>query len=146
VIDPKDAALLETIVRREGRSLLQYVAEAFPWTKSPGDPLVDQVRDLARQERDAVAALTKFLARRRHTVPYLGSFPMRFTTMNFVSLDYLVPRLVEDGRQAIAALERDRAALTDADGRAEADRLLDLKRRHLKALEALKAAPAAAAH
>jgi hypothetical protein len=71
---------------------------------------------------------------------------MAFTTLNFVSLDYLLPRLAEDGRRAVAALERDRAALTDADARAELDRLLDQKRRHLKTLEALATAPAAAAH
>jgi hypothetical protein len=144
VIAAPDAARLEAAIRREGRSLLQYVSEAYPWTGSPGDGTPDQVRELAREERDALAVLTKFLARRRHTVPYLGAFPMAFTTMNFVSLDYLLPRLVEDGRRSVAALERDRAALTDADAKTELDRLTDLKRRHLKALEALTATPAAA--
>ena len=146
MIAAQDAALLETIIRREGRSLLQYQSEAFPWPKSSGDPTPEKVRELAREERDAVGALVKFLARRRHTVPYLGAFPMAFTTMNFVSLDYLLPRLVEDGRRSVAALERDRAALTDADAKAELDRLIDLKRRHLKALEAPTTAPAAAVH
>jgi hypothetical protein len=141
-----DADLLEAAVRREGRSLLQYVSEAYPWTTSAGDTTPDQVRQLAHEERDALAVLTRFLARRRHAVPYLGAFPMAFTTMNFVSLDYLVPRLAADGRRAIDALERDRAALTDAEAKAELDRFLDLKRRHLKALEALATAPAAAAH
>jgi hypothetical protein len=139
----QDAELLETIIRREGRSLLQYLSEAYPWPKSSGDPTPDRVRDLAREERDAVGSLVKFLARRRHTVAYLGAFPMAFTTMNYVSVDYVLPRLAEDGRRAVAALERDRAALTDADARAEVDRLLDLKRRHLKALEGLATAPAA---
>ena len=146
MIAAQDAAVLETLIRREGRSLLQYVSEAYPWTKPAGDSTPDRVRELAREERDALAVLTKFLARRRHTVPYLGAFPMAFTTMNFVSLDYLIPRLVEDGRRSVAALERDRAAVTDADARAELDRLIDLKRRHLKALEAPTTAPAAAVH
>jgi hypothetical protein len=142
----QDCALLEALVRREGRSLLQYVSAAFPWPKAPGDPTPDRVRDLAREERDALASLTKFLTRRRHVVPYLGAFPMAFTTMNFVSLDYLLPRLADDGRRSVAALERDRAALADGDARAELDQFLDLKRRHLKTLEALATAPAAAAH
>ena len=146
MISAPDAALLEAAIRREGRSLLQYVSEAYPWTKPAGDSTPDRVRELAREERDALAVLTKFLARRRHTVPYLGAFPMAFTTMNFVSLDYLIPRLVEDGRRSVAALERDRAAVTDADAKAELDRLIDLKRRHLKALEAPTTAPAAAVH
>jgi hypothetical protein len=146
VIAAHDAALLETVIRREGRSLLQYLSEAYPWTRTAGDPTPDKVRALAREERDALAGLTKLLARRRHVVPYLGAFPMAFTTMNFVSLDYLLPRLVEDSRRALDALQRDRAALTDAEGRAELDKLLELKRRHHKALEALATAPTAAAH
>jgi hypothetical protein len=146
VIAAPDAAVLEMAIRREGRSLLQYVSEAFPWAKSVGDTTPGKVRDLAREERDAVAALSKFLARRRHTPPYLGPYPMAFTTMNFVSLDYLLPRLADDGRRAVAALERDRAALADADARAAVEKMLDMKRRHLKALEALATAPAAAAH
>lgn len=146
MIAAQDAAVLETAIRREGRSLLQYVSEAFPWTNSAGDPNTENVRELAREERDAVGALVKFLTRRRHTVPYLGPYPMAFTTMNFVSLEYLLPRLADDGRRAIAALERDRSALTDADARAEVEKFLEMKRRHLKALEALAAAPAAAAH
>jgi hypothetical protein len=141
-----DAAVLEAVIRREGRSLLQYVSESFPWTTSVGDTTPDKVRDLAREERDALAVLTKFLARRRHTIPYLGAFPMAFTTMNFVALDYLLPRLAEDGRRAIDALQRDRSALAEADTRAQLDKFIELKQRHLKALEALTTAPAAAAH
>ncbi|HEX5270059.1 MAG TPA: hypothetical protein VFW33_06220 [Gemmataceae bacterium] len=142
MIPAPDAARLEAAIRREGRSLLQYVSEAFPWTKAVGDATPDKVRDLAREERDALGVLTKYLARQRHAVPYLGAFPMSFTTMNFVSLDYLLPRLTESARQSIAALEKDRAALADADAKAELDRLVELKKNHLKALEGLTTAPA----
>ncbi len=137
MIAAQDAALLEAVIRREGRSLLQYQSEAFPWPKSSGDPTPQRVRELAREEREAVGSLVRFLSRRRHTVPYLGAFPMAFTTMNFMSLDFVLPRLAEDGRRAVADLERDRAALSDAEARAELDRFLEMKRRHQKALEAL---------
>jgi len=143
VISAPDAALLETVIRREGRSLLQYISEAFPLGTSSGDPAPEKLRDLAREERDAVATLIKFLARRRHTVPYLGAFPMSFTTMNYVTIEYIVPRLADDGRRAIAALEHDRAALADAEAREQVDRFLELKRRHVKALDEMAAAPVA---
>jgi hypothetical protein len=146
VISAPDAVRLETVIRREGRSLLQYVTEAFPWVQSAGDTTPEQVRTLAREDRDALSVLMKYLARQRHSVPYLGAFPMSFTTMNFVSLEYLLPRLTEEARRAVTTLESDRAALADAGAKAELDRFLDLKRRHLKALEALATAPAAAAH
>jgi hypothetical protein len=145
VIAAQDAVRLEAVIRREGRSLLQYLSEAFPWPKTSGDPTPGKVRDLAREERDAVGTLVRFLARRRHTVPYLGAFPMGFTSLNFIALDVALSRLVEDGHRAVAALEADRAALTDPEAQAELDKFLELKRRHVKALEALATAPAATA-
>ncbi len=137
MISAPDAALLESAIRREGRSLLQYISEAFPLGKSSADPTPQKLRDLAQEERDALATLTRFLAKQRHTVPYLGAFPMSFTTMNFVTIEYIVPRLAADGRRAIAALERDRAALTDAEARELVARFVEMKRRHVKTLEEL---------
>ena len=52
MIAAQDAALLETAIRREARSLLQYLSEAYPWTKTGGDATTDRVRELAREERD----------------------------------------------------------------------------------------------
>jgi hypothetical protein len=144
MISPQDAARLEGIIRREGRSLLQYVSEAFPWVRTGTDEALTRLQQLVGEERDAVAALSRFLVRRRHTPPYLGSYPMAFTTMNFVSLDFLVPRLAEQQRRAIAELEKDRQALTDAEAKVEVDKVLQMKRQHLQTLEAL--APATAAH
>ncbi len=145
MIAAQDAARLERVIRREGRSLLQYLSEAFPWPKTTGDPAPQKVRDMAREEREAIGKLVRLLARRRHMVPYLGAFPMAFTSMNYISIDRALERLAEDGRRAVAALEDDRAALTDAEMRTELDKLIDMKRRHVKALEALATAPAAAA-
>jgi hypothetical protein len=64
---------------------------------------------------------------------------MAFTSLGFVSLDYLLPRLVEYQRRAIATLERDVATLKDAEARGVVQRILDLKRDHLKQLETLVA-------
>ena len=143
MLPSQDAGRLDEVVRRESRSLLQYLTDSYPWTRAGADEALGKVRELAHVERDAVGGLRRFLTRRQHVVPVMGSYPASFTTMNFVSLDYLAPRLIEDQRRLLAALERDRAALADAEARAELDRLLDVKRHHLHALEAL--APALAA-
>ena len=144
MISAQDAAVLEGILRHEGRSLLQYVSEAFPWIAIGTDETLTKLQQLTREERDTVTTLGRFLARQRRTVPFLGAFPMTFFSMNFVSLDYLLPRLVEVERQALALLERDRSALSDATTVAEVDRILTQKRQHLHILEALTATPAAA--
>jgi hypothetical protein len=140
VIDPQTETLLQDIVRRESRSLLLYVGEAFPWTTTRGGPTLDRLKQLVHQEADAVAALGRYLVRRRVTPPALGAFPTGFTTYNFVALDFLLPRLAEQQRVDTAALERDLAAVGDPEARAQVQALLETKRLDLAGLEALAAA------
>ena len=115
--------LLRSVIRREGRSLLQYVSEAFPWT-TPASPIAGEA-SAAWPPRSATPsrALMRFLRRQHATPPYLGAFPMGFTTINFVSLDHLLPLLVDEQRpRAIADLERDLAAADAGCRGAELDR------------------------
>ena len=132
-----ESAVLQNIVRREGRSLLQYTSEAFPWTTAPERNTLDQLQMLITEERDAVAALSNFLAKRRITPPYLGAYPMTFTNMNYVSLEHLLPRLLEYQRQAIARLEQDRRQVIDPAVIESVDKILTMKREHLSKLEEL---------
>jgi hypothetical protein len=143
MIDSQTAAVLQGIIRREGRSLLQYVNHAFPWTRGGENERLGQLHMLVQEERDATAEVARCLIRNRVAPPYLGAYPMGFTTYNFVSLDSLVPRLLEYQRQAIANLEGELAHIHDPDARAVVQRLLETKQRHLKTLESLPAAPGA---
>jgi rubrerythrin len=137
---PADQTRLQRLFRREGRSLLQYVRDAFPWTANGGERLA-RLQRLIDEERLWLGEFTRYLQRRRVTPPYLGAYPMEFTTLNFVALDHLLPMLVRFQREAIPTLEADAAALADADARATVERLVAMKKDHLKTLEEL-AAPA----
>jgi hypothetical protein len=139
MIDSKTAALLQTIVRREGRSLLQYVSEAFPWITDQEKDALAKLQQLTAQERDGVTRLAEFLIRQRITPPYLGAYPMEFTTINYVSLDHLLPLLVAHQRRAIPDLERDLSQIADSEARTEVQAILDAKRQHLQSLESLAA-------
>ena len=139
MIDPRTQALLQQAFRRESLSMLRYVGEAFPWTAAAGDSALRRLREIEAEDREATADLGRFLFRRRIPPSYTGSFPSAFTTINFISLEYLLPRLVESQRKALADLERDLAAATDVDARAELEKLLAVKRFHLSELEGLKA-------
>ena len=141
MITPPEAARLEAVLRRESRSLLQYVRESFPWVRHGKDEALSEVQRIIGEDRDALGSLSAFMARQRHPVISLGAYPMRFTSMNFVSLEYLVPQLLQEGRKAVADLERDAGSL-HGEAREEIERLLDLKRKHLGQLEALLAAQA----
>src|SRR5690242_19805271 len=117
MIDAPTYTLLQGLMRREGRSLLQYVREAFPWTNAEEGDALARLRTIIEEEDRSLAALGRFLTRNHRTLPYLGSFPMDFTTLNFVSLDHLLPQLVDSQRRAIADLERDLNNLGDPEAR-----------------------------
>jgi rubrerythrin len=140
VTDARTAAILQDVLRREGRSLLQYVSEAFPWATAEERAALAALQKLIDEERRAAAELGRFLTRRRVALPYLGAYPMEFTTTNYVSLDHLLPLLIGQQKKAVARLEQDLAALADADARTQLERLLTMKRQHLKELESLAAA------
>jgi hypothetical protein len=137
VIDVQAQTLLQDIFRRESRSFLSYVAEANPWTTSREEKTWADLQQLIAAEREAVASLGRFLVRMGIPLPFLPAYPAHFATSNFLALDFLLPRLIEYERQALAELERDRAALKDPAAQAEVEKLLVLKRRHLSRLEEL---------
>jgi hypothetical protein len=139
VKDPQTRAILQDIVRRESRSLLLYTADAFPWTTSDGEPRLAALRQAIREVADAVTALGRFLLKSRVTPPPAGAYPASFTSLNFVALSYLVPRLIEAERRSTAALEADLRQIKDAAGREHAAALLAHKQHALKALGSLLA-------
>jgi hypothetical protein len=140
VIDISDQELLRQIVRREGRSFLQYIGQAFPWTPPGAEDEVTAIRIMAAEQQGELAGLVRFMTKNRVTPPYLGAFPTGFTSMNFTSMGFLLPVLIQAERDGIKALEADTARLADLDARGEVAALLDQKKRHLNALTALAAA------
>src|SRR5947208_2624977 len=114
MLDARTQTRLQAILRRESRSFLQYISDAFPWTTREEKNALAQLQTLIAEERSATAAFAKFLVRQRIPVPYLGSYPVAFTNLNFVSLDHLLPMLAAAERRSITELESDRASFTDA--------------------------------
>src|SRR3954469_19040072 len=127
-MDVQSQRILQDIVRREGRSLLQYMGDAFPWATAGEGEVLARVQQFVKEERDGVAGLVRFLQRRRVTPPHFGAFPMSFTTLNFITLDHLLPLLVDAERKAIAKLEHDLAFLADAEARQLIQELVEMNR------------------
>lgn len=137
MIDAATTAAAWDAIRRETRSLLQYLEDAFPYTAPEEQGVWNQLHRLVAEQRDAIMALIQLLARHHVAPPYVGSFPEPFTALNFVSLDFLLPRLVEDTEKSLAVLTADLGRLTAPPPALE--NLLALKRRHLDALKGLAA-------
>jgi hypothetical protein len=133
--------LLQEIVRRESRSMLTYVGEAFPWTPSREADTLARLKDIIAAHNEAVAALGRYLTKLREPLGYLGSYPSHFTTINFLSLDHILPKLVVSERANVAALQGDVAKIgSDKDARAQAENLLEVKKKQLEKLEFLSEA------
>ena len=135
-MDTSTMALLQDLVRKEGRSLLQYVSESFPWTTHEKHKVLPILFDMAKEEQDGAAAVVRFLLKQRARPPYLGAYPMSFTTINYMSLDFLLPYLIDFEKRRLAELEKDRAVLQD-EAQHLVQSLLEMKQRHLETLSRL---------
>src|SRR5262249_29221031 len=113
MLDAPTVTLLRDIIRRESRSLLQYTTESFPWATMEERKALDTIRDLAAEDRSATARLVQYLARQHLTPPHLDPYPMSFTNINYLSLDHVLPQLLDAERQAADQLRRDQARIKD---------------------------------
>jgi hypothetical protein len=133
-MDAETQARLQAVLQRESRSVMAYTAEAFPWTNAGGLAAVERLRKLIAAEQEAVTALGRFLVRQRLPLPYLGSYPSGFTTINFIALDWLLPRLVAFEKTSVADLEKDLAQVKDPAARGVLEKLLAVKKENLATL------------
>jgi hypothetical protein len=136
MLDTAAETHLQTIFRRENRSLLQYVRQAAPWAGPSDRDRLQRVYELADAEFDALGELAAFLETHHVPLPYLGAFPTEFTDHNFIALRKLLPLLIDDHRRGVDQLLNDGAALSGP-ARVLVERLLEAKRKHLAELESL---------
>jgi hypothetical protein len=136
-MDERTAQLVQQQVRRSSRSLLQYVAEASPWTSQGERETMDGLRQMILEEQDAIASLMRLLRRVRVPPPYLGPYPEHFMTYNFLSMDRLLPLLVEQEGKAVVELSGRVTQVQGSEAHDALTHLLNIKRRHLASLEEL---------
>jgi hypothetical protein len=127
---------LNRMLARLASSLLQYLGGAWPWVPASEQAALDGLMKLQAEEAAAIRKLWDFLIRRR-AIPVGSRFPEEFTTLHFVGLDHLLPRLVAYQRWLVDGNEIDVSKLSDAEARSVALPILDMNRRHLSALEKL---------
>lgn len=141
MIDEATRDLLQACVRRESRSLFQYVRDVPLWVGPADRPVLAKLKGLAVAEQTATDALGRYLQRRQAGLGHLGAYPSEFTTINDAALHYVLPKLIAEQRAATVALEADLPRVSDPDARAHLSELLRLKRQHLPELESLTSQP-----
>lgn len=137
MIDPQTLACLHEIIRRESLSVLPYVGQAYPWTTAQNNAALLELKRIIDEEREAINSIGVFLTRRRVGVPWIGSFPSSFTTINFLALDHILRLLIEYEKRSIPLVEKELQVITDAGARTLVQALLDSKRQHVRELELL---------
>lgn len=143
-MDSAGLPLLLRLIAMGTRSLLQYISESSPWATPNDRPALDRIVAIAREEREEAARLTSLLQKKHIRVPKTESFPSHFTTANFVSVEYLIPKLIVEHEKEIAAIERMSQPIDDEETRRLAQGYLEMKRCHLQTLRELSTNPAAA--
>ena len=139
--NPND--ILNRVVARVYRCLLQYAMECWPWTTATETPGVEPpeqkaVEQMAARQRDFLGRLADLLTRRGAVVD-LGNFP-DFSEMHYVSLDYLLRKLIADEQKLISELEAAQKALQgDAAALGLVSELLAAEKNHLLGLRDMTA-------
>lgn len=141
MIDEPTRDVLQACVRRESRSLFQYVRDVPLWVGPADRPALAKLKGLATAEQSATDRLGRYLQRLRIGLGHIGAFPSGFTTVNDSALHYILPQLIQEQRAAAGSLEADLVRVTDSDARDHLATLLQLKRQHLPELEALTSQP-----
>ncbi len=134
--------LLNELLAIEYRSLPMYLTYAAPYRHASDARAGEVLQHIVTDQQHMSARLVEEI-QDRGAAPEVGDFPMDFTDMHDLSLDYLVKdvivwqqRGVNRIEQIVAALENDRVA------RELAQEVLGAERAHLEALAELIAATA----
>lgn len=101
-------ALLNQILIDMGRSLLQYVGEAWPWITEDEKELQQQLQVLIQRQSEAAGRIAQLLSQRDWPIDF-GVYPVEYTDLHYVALDFLLGQLVQNAdeltEEIIAALK-----------------------------------------
>jgi hypothetical protein len=142
--EPDSNQVLNNVLVTLHRSLAAYLSFADPWVAYGNEEPRRILTRIVADKEQFVARLTALLDARRHTIDF-GEFPMEFTSLHDVSLEYLLSQLIEHQRRDVQTIESALAQLAgDTEGRSLVEEILASSRRHLQSLEGLTRQPAAA--
>jgi hypothetical protein len=120
------------------RSLPVYLSHAAPWVAYGNEEAHRVLARIVAEKEDHVHRLTELLDARRYTIDR-GEFPMDYTSLHDVSLDYLLNELIGGQRQEVQRIDDcERRLAGDREGRVLAAEVLDTAQRHLRWLETLE--------
>jgi hypothetical protein len=112
---------LNNLLNRLNCSLLQYIGESWPWT-SHGDSSREEIfMALVRRQHFGAERLAELLVERRAVIE-IGNYPWDGSSLHYVTLDFVKPKLLADEQSILQQLNQ---AVSILNGDAEAVRLVE---------------------
>ncbi|HEY2251322.1 MAG TPA: hypothetical protein VGH74_09690 [Planctomycetaceae bacterium] len=146
--DSNSSDVLNRVLARLNRSLLQYAVDCWPWSSATDTAAVEtpeqkSVEQMTLRQQQFVARLVDLIMVRDDTVD-LGSFPDN-SELHYVSLEYLLGKLIKDEQELVAALQSALSALeSDVEARTLVAEILAAEHENIERLRELSnSAPAA---
>lgn len=138
---PRNTDVLNRLLATLHRSLPQYLQDSHYWTRRGDERAEAVVRHLVEDQRALSARLAELILERVGQIAP-SSFPMEFTDLNLLSLDYLLQELIRHQRLDVETIEECVADLRgDRPARELAEEVLGNARGHLENLESVVKAP-----
>ncbi|MBD3676596.1 MAG: hypothetical protein HUJ26_24050 [Planctomycetaceae bacterium] len=116
-------------------SLLQYVGENSPWTSSTDEAVAEQLDAVVKLQRAQIQRLADFIVNRHGFVPRTN-YPAEYTDLQYLSLSYLIGRLIGDQQTVLKEIEQERKSLSNDPG--ASDMLAQLEVGVSKMIQTLK--------
>ena len=132
---PSTASIMNRLLTLHQRSLPMFLTYAAPWTAKHDQKAIETLRFLVEDQKRLAGRIADYMLERRWRMDP-GEFPLEFTGLHDVSLEYLWPKLIEAQRRDISVVQGCIAALaSDPFARALAEEALGSARGHLESLE-----------
>jgi len=87
------------------RSLPIFLTEAVPWTHRGDEQATNVLLDIVAGQRDLSNRIAAELEQRGWPLD-MGEYPMDFLDLHFLSLDFLLQRLVDNQQREVDAIAR----------------------------------------
>ena len=143
MIPSQDLQRLNRLLQLVYRSLPVYLEYAVPWHRHDDQEAVEALRHAAEDHQETAQRLARFIYDHDGAVD-LGEFPLEFTDLHDLDMEYLLPLVVEAERRTIDEMEQIVQQLQSPEAKTLAEEVLGAEKAHQDRFQELLKRPAGA--
>lgn len=104
-LSQRSSERLRDVLGLLGGSLLQYSRHCSPWVPHHAEPILAALMELVERQNESIHELARSLE--TNVVDFAARSSDDFTDMHYVSLDFLLERIIADLSRRVARLKAD---------------------------------------